>query len=70
MDESVTSRLLRVESSLAHLERQHEELNSVVVDQTRILARLQKELARATQALESAELERIRANNQKPPHYQ
>jgi uncharacterized coiled-coil protein SlyX len=63
MDESVTSRLLKVESALAHLERQHEELNSEVVEQARVIARLQKELGRATQALESAELERIRANN-------
>jgi len=70
MEESVTSRLLKVESTLAHLERQHEELNGVVVEQSRALARLQKELARATQALESAEMDRIRSNNQKPPHYQ
>lgn len=70
MSEPLAGRLLKVESALAHLERQHEELNGVVVEQARILARLQKELGRATQALESAELERIRANNQKPPHYQ
>lgn len=70
MEESVATRLLKVESALAHLERQHEELNGVVVEQSRIIVRLQKELGRATQALESAELERIRANNQKPPHYQ
>ena len=70
MEESVATRLLKVESALAHLERQNEELNGVVVEQSRIIARLQKELGRATQALESAELERIRANNQKPPHYQ
>jgi uncharacterized coiled-coil protein SlyX len=70
MDAPLADRLLRVESALAHLERQHEELNGVVVEQARSLARMQKELGRATQALESAELERIRANNQKPPHYQ
>lgn len=70
MDDSLTARLLKVESALAHLEHQHEELNGVVVEQARVIARLQKELGRATQALESAELERIRSNNQKPPHYQ
>lgn len=70
MDDSLTARLLKVESALAHLEHQHEELNGVVVEQAREIARLQKELGRATQALESAELERIRSNNQKPPHYQ
>ena len=70
MDSATATRLEKIESALAHLERQHEELNGVVVEQSRIITRLQKELGRATQALESAELERIRANNQKPPHYQ
>lgn len=70
MDEPLTARLLRVESALAHLEHQHEELNGVVVEQARLLARLQKEVARASEAMETQELERIRANNQKPPHYQ
>lgn len=70
MDEPLTARLLRVESALAHLEHQHEELNGVVVAQAKLIARLQKEVARASEAMESQELERIRANNQKPPHYQ
>lgn len=70
MDTALAARLEKIESALAHLEHQHEELNGVLVEQSKIVARLQKELARATQALESAELERIRANNQKPPHYQ
>lgn len=52
------------------MEHQHEQLNQVVVEQARILARLQKEIARASEAMENQELERIRSNNQKPPHYQ
>ena len=70
VDTSLETRLLKVESALAHLEHQHEELNQVVVTQSRLIARLQKEVARASDAMESQELERIRANNQKPPHYQ
>ena len=70
MDAPLAARLLKVESALAHLEHQHEQLNGVVAEQSRTLARLQKEVARASQAMESQELERIRANNQKPPHYQ
>jgi uncharacterized coiled-coil protein SlyX len=54
----------------AHLEHQQEELNQVVVEQARLIGRLQKEVARASDAMEGQELERIRANNQKPPHYQ
>lgn len=70
MDMPLEVRLQRLEASLAHLEHQHEQLNAVVVQQTRAIGRLQKEVALATQTLESSELERIRANNQKPPHYQ
>lgn len=70
MDTEITARLAKIESALAHLERQHEELNGVVVTQAQLINRLQKEVARASEAMENQELERIRANNQKPPHYQ
>jgi uncharacterized coiled-coil protein SlyX len=63
-------RLEKLESHLAFLERQYDDLNKVVIEQGRVLARLQAELARASDALRSAEIEQIRANNQKPPHYQ
>lgn len=63
-------RLEKIESQLAFLERQYDELNSVVIQQSKTILRLQTLLDRATEALETAELERIRANNQKPPHYQ
>ncbi len=70
MDIATAARLEKIESALAHLEHQHEQLNGVVTEQARIIARLQKEVARASEAMEGQELERIRANNQKPPHYQ
>lgn len=70
MDTATAARLEKIESALAHLERQHEELNGVVVTQAQLISRLQKEIARASEAMENQELERIRANNQKPPHYQ
>ena len=70
MDTTTAARLEKIESALAHLERQHEELNGVVVEQARLISRLQKEVARASDAMENQELERIRSNNQKPPHYQ
>ena len=62
-------RLARIESHLAHLERQYEELNGVVVEQSRLLARLQKENSKVSSAVENMEMERISANNAKPPHY-
>jgi uncharacterized coiled-coil protein SlyX len=65
-----SERLEKIETQLAFVERQYDELNQVVIEQSRQLARIQAELARATHAMSSLELERIRANNQKPPHYQ
>ena len=62
-------RIEKLESNIAFLERQFEELNKVVIDQGRALTRIQSELARASDALQAVEIERIRANNPKPPHY-
>ncbi len=64
------SQLEKIESHLSHLERQYEELNQVVIEQGRIIARLLKENTRVSSAVEGMELERIRANNPKPPHFQ
>ena len=62
-------RLANIETHLAHLEHQYEQLNNVVIEQGRLLARLQKESAKVSQAVEGMELERIRANNPRPPHH-
>lgn len=63
-------RLQKLESHLAFLERQYDELNKVVIAQSKTLARMQAELTRASDALRESEIERIRASNPKPPHYQ
>ena len=70
MDTAIAARLEKLEAAFAHLEHQHEQLNEVVVAQARTIAYLQKELALASASLTGMEMERIRANNQKPPHYQ
>ncbi len=64
------NQLAKIESHLAHLERQYEELNEVVIEQGRTIARLLKENTKVSNAVQAMELERIRANNPKPPHYQ
>jgi uncharacterized coiled-coil protein SlyX len=69
MSES-SERLERIESHLAHLERQYEELNQVVIEQARLIARLQKEAGKLSETIGTMELERVRATNSKPPHYQ
>lgn len=59
---------VRVEASLAHLERQYEALNEVVIQQGRRLALLEKHLDRLNQQVHSANLEPMNPN-EKPPHY-
>lgn len=65
-----SERMEKLETNFAHLERQYEELNKVVIEQGRLLMRLQKEHTKTSDAVQTMELERIRANNTKPPHYQ
>ena len=64
------SQLEKIEAHLAHLEKQYDELNKVVIEQGRILDRLQKENTKVSNTVQAMELERVRANNPKPPHYQ
>jgi len=70
MNEDISNRLGRIESHLAHLEHQVDEMNAVILAQDKLLERLKKDVQRQTTAMESLELERIKDNNAKPPHYQ
>ncbi len=70
MADENSRRMDKLESNLAYLEHQVEQLNGVVVEQVKLLERLKKEVQRQTTAMQTMELERIQANNQKPPHYQ
>ena len=70
MADEISRRADKLESNLAHLEHQVEQLNSVVVEQAKLLERLKKEVQRQTRAMETLEIERIQSNSQKPPHYQ
>ena len=67
--ESMNTRLERAEAALAHLERNFDELNSVVIAQGRTIARLQKQLETLGETLRGQDLDRIQPHNQKPPHY-
>ena len=70
MEPEIAQRLERIESHLAHLERQYEELNQVVIEQSATIKKLQSQQQRMAQTVEASELERIKATNPKPPHYQ
>lgn len=67
--ESLNSRLERAEAALAHLERNFDELNSVVIAQGRTITRLQKQLETLGETLRGQDVDRIAPHNQKPPHY-
>jgi uncharacterized coiled-coil protein SlyX len=70
MDEGILKRLEKLESNLAHLEHQYDQLNRVVLEQGKQLTRLQGLQQKVSQTVETIELERIKGTNAKPPHYQ
>jgi uncharacterized coiled-coil protein SlyX len=63
-------RLQKLESNVAHLEHQFDELNKVIVEQEKTIRKQQTQLQRMAQTIEATELERIKSTNPKPPHYQ
>jgi uncharacterized coiled-coil protein SlyX len=69
MADEISQRIEKLESHVAHLEHQVEQLNGVVTGQDKLLERLKKEVQRQSSAMETIELERIKANNPKPPHH-
>ena len=70
MPDENSQRIDKLESHLAHLEHQVEQLNEVVIEQGKLLDRLIKETQRQSDIMQALELERIKSNVQKPPHYQ
>jgi uncharacterized coiled-coil protein SlyX len=70
MNDELSERLAKIESHAAHLERQYEELNLVVIEQGRVIKKLLSAQQRIAETVETTELERIKGTNPKPPHYQ
>ncbi len=70
MPDENSQRMDKLESHVAHLEHQVEQLNGVIIDQGKLLDRLKKEVQRQSSILQTLELERMKSNVQKPPHYQ
>lgn len=70
MADEHSRRMDKLEANLAHLEHQVEQLNGVIIEQGKLLERLKKEVQRQSTAMQTMELERVKANVQKPPHYQ
>ncbi len=59
-----------LEIKIAHLEYLCDQLNMVIIDQGKRLARLENELRGITSSVEEIEMERVRNTNVKPPNYQ
>jgi len=70
MNDETSQRLARLEMHVAHLEHLGEQLNSVLIEQGKLVERLKREVQRNAASMEALELERVKANNPKPPHHQ
>jgi uncharacterized coiled-coil protein SlyX len=70
MADEMSQRLEKLESNVAHLEHQVEQLNEVVASQGRLVELLKKQVQRQSGVLETMELEHIKSTSAKPPHYQ
>ena len=69
MNEESAHRFDRIETNLANLEHQVEQLNGVIIAQGKELEQLKRVAQRQAATLETIELERIKATNPRPPHY-
>lgn len=69
MSEEAAERFARLESHIAHLEHQVEQLNGVVIEQGKVVERLRKQVQLHARTLEATEVEHTKANNPRPPHY-
>ena len=70
MADETSARIEILESHVAHLEHQVEQLNEVVTEQSKLVEHLKKQVQRQSGVLETIEMERIKANNPRPPHHQ
>ena len=59
-----------LEIKIAHLEYLCDQLNLVIIDQGKRIARLENQVRGVTSSVQEIEMERVRNTNLKPPHYQ
>jgi uncharacterized coiled-coil protein SlyX len=63
-------RLVNVESDLTHLEQLVASLNQTIIEHEKTMQQLQVQVNRVATGLESKEMDSIKGNVTKPPHYQ
>jgi len=69
MTKESTERFARLETHIAHLEHQVEQLNEVVIEQGKTIDRLVKQVQLQMRSMETSLIEQAKANNPKPPHH-
>jgi len=65
-----TDRLVKIESALAHLENLTETLNETIITQDKTIRRLTQQVEQMNDAIQAKEVDVIKGNVTKPPHYQ
>ena len=63
-------RFVKIESSLAHMEQLTETLNKTIIAQDKTIRRLTQQVEQMNDAIQTKEMDAIKDNVTKPPHYQ
>jgi len=63
-------RLVNIESGLTHLEQLVASLNETIIEHDKTIQQLQTQVNRVATGLETKEMDSIKGNVTKPPHYQ
>ena len=69
MSDGNDERLVKIESSLAHLEQLAESLNETVAGQDKALRRLTQQMDQLTDRMAAETVKAAKDHNPKPPHY-
>ena len=63
-------RLMNIESGLTHLEQLVASLNETIIEHDKTIQQLKTQVNRVAAGLETKEIDSIKGNITKPPHYQ
>ncbi|MBT6658973.1 MAG: SlyX family protein [Verrucomicrobia bacterium] len=63
-------RLVNIESGLTHLEQLVASLNETIIEHDKTIQQLKIQVNRVAAGLETKEIDSIKGNITKPPHYQ
>jgi len=64
------ARFVKIESELAHMEQMTETLNKTVIEQDKTIRRLSQQVEQLSNRLASDDMNAIKENVIKPPHYE